>query len=374
MGAGTELTRIQALLAEAARLRPVNRRPQPRQGGSWYRIDNHAADTAEILVYDEIGYGGVAAQQFAEDLRSVTAPSIKVRINSPGGDVFDGLAIYNSLRSHPAQVTTYVEGLAASAASFIAQAGDRVICARNAMVMVHDAAGLCIGNAADMRELAGLLDQVSDNIADIYAQRAGGTVADWRERMLAETWYTGAEAVEAGLADEVDGADDEATPEPAGPEALMARSWDLTIFTYAGRDAAPAPSPRAAAETATLAGVGAPVDAAGAAVPVPEVDAPAADPPAGASTVPDGQYVVATIRQPDADAGGHLGVEWDVIRSTVGPQGGSLSTPEVETTDPANLDTPQADEPDVWAALVERLTDPALAVDAALARLRGDAL
>jgi hypothetical protein len=126
-----------------------------------------------------------------------------VHINSPGGDVFDGIAIYNALANHAASVTTYIDGLAASAASFIAQAGSPVKIARNASMMIHDAEGICVGNCAAMLEMADLLDAASNNIADIYS-RSGGTVPQWRDRMKATTWYhNGQDAVDAGLANEV---------------------------------------------------------------------------------------------------------------------------------------------------------------------------
>ncbi|MBH1939039.1 ATP-dependent Clp protease proteolytic subunit, partial [Streptomyces sp. AV19] len=109
--------------------------------------------------------------------------------------------------------------------------------------MIHDGSGLCVGNAADMREMADLLDRQSDNIAGIYAERAGGTVKQWRTRMLAETWYSAQEAVEAGLADEV------AKPTRPGREeepddSPVANSWDLSVFRHAGREQAPAPDVR----------------------------------------------------------------------------------------------------------------------------------
>jgi ATP-dependent protease ClpP protease subunit len=204
--------------AELARLRAFRQqtRAAAAQGRrNWYRIRNAAGaagDTAEVYLYDEISLWGVTAAAFVDELRAITAPNIALHINSPGGDVFDGLAIHACLQAHPATVTTHVDGLAASAASFIAQAGDQVLIARNAVMMIHDAAGLCWGNAGDMRELADLLDKLSDNIADVYAARAGGTVADWRARMRAETWYTGAEAVDAGLADALSNADSGSGP------------------------------------------------------------------------------------------------------------------------------------------------------------------
>lgn len=168
-----------------------------------FRIANKAAAAADIYLYDEISWFGVTAADFADELRGITASRINVHINSPGGDAFDGIAILNSLRNHPAAVTTIVDGLAASAASFIAMAGDTVQMADNSMMMIHDAFGLAYGNAADMRDLAGRLDQMSDNIATIYAGKAGDSASYWRAQMKAETWYTADEAVKANLADEV---------------------------------------------------------------------------------------------------------------------------------------------------------------------------
>jgi hypothetical protein len=110
------------------------------------------------------------------------------------------------------------------------------------MMMVHDANGLALGNAADMREMADLLDKCSDNIASIYADSAGGTVQEWRDIMRAETWYSAEEAVAAGLADGIVGQDaEEEAPQQRQP-ALAAASFDLSKFRYPGRDAAPAPA------------------------------------------------------------------------------------------------------------------------------------
>ncbi|MGW4856963.1 head maturation protease, ClpP-related [Streptomyces sp. NPDC004288] len=227
-------------------------RAQLRQGrNDWYRIENLAGGTAAVYIYDEIGYWGVTASDFVAELsemQNVTA--IDLHINSPGGEVFDGLAIMNCLRSHPASVTTYVDGLAASIASVIAMAGDRIVMGPHSQLMVHEGSGLCIGDAAEMRKMADLLDFQSDNIAGVYQARAGGTVEEWRAVMLAETWYTAEEAVTAGLADEVAQRPTTVT-EPAAPaSAAMGNTWDLSVFRYAGRDAAP--PPRNAIEPATL--------------------------------------------------------------------------------------------------------------------------
>jgi ATP-dependent protease ClpP protease subunit len=196
---------------------------------SWYSIRNLAQST-EVFLYDEVGAWGVSANDFVKELRDIKAPVIDLRVSSPGGDVFDGVAIYNALKNHPATVNVIIDGLAASAASFICQAGDRIAIARNAQMMIHEAHAVAVGNSKDMAAMTQLLETWSDNIADMYAQRAGGTVADWRARMRAETWYTAEEAVKAGLADEV-----------AGPGRKAANAWDLTVFNFAGRDKAPDP-------------------------------------------------------------------------------------------------------------------------------------
>lgn len=169
----------------------------------WYKMSN-SGTSATVLVYDEIGYYGVTAADFMADLQALgDVTNIDLHISSPGGEAFDAVAIYNGLRRHKARVTTYVDSIAASAASFIAMAGDRVLIEPTAQFMIHEASGLCIGNAADLRELAELLDRTSSTIAGIYAAAAGGTVAKWRAAMKVETWYSAEEAVAAGLADAV---------------------------------------------------------------------------------------------------------------------------------------------------------------------------
>lgn len=178
------------------------------QGSSSFRVRNQDASTTELYLYDEISYWGVTAADFIRELQSIDSSSIDLHINSPGGDVFEGLAILNSLRQHDSQINVIVDGLAASAASFIAMAGDSVTMAENSMLMIHDAFGVCIGNAADMQAMTDLLNKTSDNVASIYAAKAGGTTKDWRDVMLAETWYSADEAVSAGLADSVAGSAD----------------------------------------------------------------------------------------------------------------------------------------------------------------------
>lgn len=161
---------------------------------------------AEIFIYDEIGGSfGVDATELVMAINEISADNINVRINSPGGSVFDAIAIYNALIKNPANVTTYVDALAASAASIIAMAGDEVVMMPGSQMMIHDALGMEFGNENDMRAMADFLGKQSDNIASIYQARVGGdsSVGDWRNLMLAETWMFAGEAVEAGLADRV---------------------------------------------------------------------------------------------------------------------------------------------------------------------------
>lgn len=170
---------------------------------SGYQIRNQG-DKAVMRIYGEIHWlFGVDAEQIAAELDEITASEIEVQINSPGGDVFDGVAIYNALRAHPARVTTRVDGIAASIASVIAQAGDHRTLMSGGQMMVHEAWGLAIGPAGELRDMADLLDKQTDVIAGIYAERADGDPGEFRDLMEAETWFTAQEAVDAGLADEV---------------------------------------------------------------------------------------------------------------------------------------------------------------------------
>ncbi|MFJ3923021.1 head maturation protease, ClpP-related [Streptomyces sp. NPDC090022] len=203
----------------------------------WYRITNTASGPVVVDIFDEIGFWGVNAASFQRELAQVTASEITVNLSSPGGEIFEGIAIYNALRTHPANVTIRVSALAASIASVIAQAGDRIVMLSGSQMMIHEGSGLCMGNSEDMLEMAQLLDRQSDNIASIYAERAGGSAAEWRERMKAETWFNAEEAVAAGLADEV-----ETEPRNGAPvEEQVTARWDLSVFKHAGREQAPAP-------------------------------------------------------------------------------------------------------------------------------------
>ena len=195
--------------------------------GDWYRVvQDKAKDEAEVWIYDEIGpWFAVTAKDFVRELQEIEASTIKLHLHSPGGEVFDSIAIYRALLDHPARVDVYVDALAASSASLIAMAGDRVIMSRHARMMIHEPYGLVMGNAGDMRDLAGRLDSLGDEIASIYHERAGGTIAAWRSRMQAETWYTDQGAVDAGLADEV-----------GEPATKVTNHFDLSAFARVPED------------------------------------------------------------------------------------------------------------------------------------------
>lgn len=191
---------VRAFLNNRAATRPRNELPVMSIDGT----------TARLRLFDPIDswgeWWGMSAKEFASALDELPAhvDTIELLINSPGGDVFDGLAIVNVMRSHRARTVATVQGIAASAASFIAAAADELVMAPNSQLMIHDAWGMCVGNAGDMTAMAGMLDKASANLAEIYAAKAGTSVEEWRDAMKAETWYTADEAVAAGLADRVE--------------------------------------------------------------------------------------------------------------------------------------------------------------------------
>ena len=206
---------------------PATTRTPPVKDQHWYSIQNLGGNAADVWIYAEIGAWGITAEGFVSELAQLNVADISVHLNSPGGDVFDGIAIMNALRDHPAKVTVQVDALAASIASVIAQAGDKVVMGRNSMMMIHNASGFAMGEAADLRKMADLLDSTTANIADVYAQRAGGKPAEWLALMADETWFGADEAVTAGLADEV-------APLPAERSAhQQAARFDLSVYNHA---------------------------------------------------------------------------------------------------------------------------------------------
>jgi ATP-dependent Clp endopeptidase proteolytic subunit ClpP len=205
-----------------------NRRPAPT--GKFWNV-TRTATSAEIAIFEEIGFFGVTASDFRDEIKAINAERITLRLNSPGGDVFDGIAIYRTLKDHPAAIDVIVDGIAASAASFIAMAGDTVKMSRHSMLMVHEAWGFAMGPAADMRKAADMLQMLTSEIASMYAERSGSPVSGWLERMAAETWFTDQEAVDVGLADEVIGV--------SAPKNLFDLSMFRNVPRTDARDAGP---------------------------------------------------------------------------------------------------------------------------------------
>lgn len=171
--------------------------------------DGSFVATADIDIHDEIGEFGVSAKDFISDLKALQVERINLSLHSPGGDYHDGLAIYNALVEHPAKVHVKVMGMAASAASYIAMAGDHVAMPRHTELMIHDASSCALGNAAEMEAMVARLHASSDMIASIYSEAASRRTGlqqrteYWRDLMKAETWFTAEQAMDSGLIDEV---------------------------------------------------------------------------------------------------------------------------------------------------------------------------
>lgn len=196
------------------------------------RAEGDDDDEVEVFLYDAIVdddleaeyWGGVSPQAFVKALREVTASTIRLRINSPGGSVFAARAIEQALREHSARVVVHIDGLAASAATFLAMAGDEVVIGKGAMFMIHKAWTYAWGNSRDLSEAAALLEKIDGTLVATYAERTGQTpeqIGDW---MSAETWFTAQEAVEHGFADRV-----------AETESKAQAAWNLSAYAKAPR-------------------------------------------------------------------------------------------------------------------------------------------
>jgi len=179
------------------------------------------AKGAEIVIYDEIGAFGIPAKAFLDELKALgPVAELTVRINSPGGSVFDGVAIYNALKRHGAVITVWIDGIAASIASMIAMAGDEVIMPENAMLVLHDPSGLVAGTASDMRAMAEALDRMKAGMVAAYREKSGRDDVEIEALMAAETWLLAEEAVGLGLADRVE------------QPVRMAAHFDLSRFRH----------------------------------------------------------------------------------------------------------------------------------------------
>lgn len=209
-----------------------------------------AADEAEILLYDAIvdseleaeWWGGVAPEPFVRALRQIDADTIHLRINSPGGSVFAARAMETALREHKARIVVHIDALAASAASFLAMAGDEIVISKGAMVMIHKAWTWAWGNADELQKTASLLAKIDGTLVQTYVDRTGQTADQVQDWMAAETWFTAAEAVEQGFADAV-------AVDTKGDGAQAA--WNLRAYLRPPEGRLQAPARQQAGQAAT---------------------------------------------------------------------------------------------------------------------------
>jgi ATP-dependent Clp protease, protease subunit len=199
-----------------------NRSPFARKNRQVHQLMNLSnEDEPTLYIYDEISWFGVDAGEFVKDLNSQTAKNINVRINSPGGSVFDGVTIYNAMRQHKSNIIVHIDGLAGSIASVIAMGGNELRMAKSAYLMIHEPWSIVIGTAGDMRDEADLLDKINSTIAEIYSDKSGIDIDEIKSMMSDETWLKGQDAVDMKFADHV--YSDE-------KEKAQANLFDLSIF------------------------------------------------------------------------------------------------------------------------------------------------
>lgn len=205
---------------------PLNKAIQARP---WFSIQAEAGDdVAEVRIFDYIDpWWGIGAEDLAAQLEKITASTIHLHIDSPGGDVFEGITIYNIFRQHPARVEVFIDGLAASIASVIALAGDQVNIAFNAMMMIHNPWTIALGDADEFRKVAEVLDKTTESIAATYRAKTGRPLAELKKLMAEETWLSADEALELGLADAKFGEPDE---EAEGAQAKT--RFDLSAYKH----------------------------------------------------------------------------------------------------------------------------------------------
>lgn len=230
---------------------------------NWYQIIAKADAPAEISVYDEIGAWGVTAKSFIADLKALgDVKQLTLSINSPGGSVFDALAMFNALRGTGAEITTKVMGIAASAASLLAMAGDKRVMPANAFMMVHNPMNGVFGNAADMRDMADVLDKINASLIATYVARTGRTEAEVKALLDAETWLSAEDALAQGFVDEVEAAltvtaSYEIDRLPANIQAVFKAASDpaaaAAVAEAAAAEAAAAEAAAAAAEATAAA-------------------------------------------------------------------------------------------------------------------------
>ncbi len=176
---------------------------KPLDKPDWFKVQAISDDETEIMIYDVIGWPFISADDFVRALADITAKTVTVRINSPGGDVWDGMAIFNALKTYNGKVVTRIEGIAASMASVIALAGKEVQAYANTMYMIHEPYAFTAGNQYSLRELADILEKMSGQMIDIYSSNASPGKREIAQMMKDEAWLTAKEAKEKGFIDTV---------------------------------------------------------------------------------------------------------------------------------------------------------------------------
>lgn len=169
----------------------------------WYNIQNKAGSATDVYIFDEIGMWGVTAQNFITDIKDLKDTPINLRINSLGGDVFDGLAIYNIIKKRTAKTTVYIEGIAASIATIIALGADEVVMSENSLFMIHNASGGAMGESKDLQKTADILVKITEQLSEVYQAKTGLSQEAILDMMDAETWLNAQEALELGFIDTI---------------------------------------------------------------------------------------------------------------------------------------------------------------------------
>ena len=169
----------------------------------WYNIKNKSSEVADVYLFNDIGTFGVTAQNFIDEIKEYEDTELNIHINSLGGEVFEGMAIYSIIQRRKAKTTVYIEGIAASIASVIALAADEVIMSENSLLMIHNAWGGTQGEAKDMRKQAEILEKITNEIAEVYVKKTKIPYNEIVEMMDEETWLTAEEAVALGFVDSI---------------------------------------------------------------------------------------------------------------------------------------------------------------------------
>jgi len=186
---------------------------------SWYSISAKKTEQfVDVYLYDEVGGYGVSAKEFVNDIKALKGKDIYLHVNCVGGEVFDGMAIYNTLKKYKGKVIAYIEGIAASMGSIIPLAADEIIMSENSLYMIHNAWGGAMGEARDMRKTAALLDKLSSEIANIYTKKTGLPLSTIEDMMDEETWFNSEEALQYGFIDRVSDA------------VMVAAKYDMSKF------------------------------------------------------------------------------------------------------------------------------------------------